>query len=107
MPAGLQEERESPAGNLELCSNSVQEKGQKYCISLFQKFQEATKQKGAEEEESKGNKKGRDVWKKWEAENTHRKTRAPLDALNLIDNQSPEKGNAVGYTGILDISFNT
>lgn len=42
MPAGLQEERESPAGNLQLCSNSVQEKGQMYCISLFQKFQEVT-----------------------------------------------------------------
>lgn len=32
--------------------------------------------------------------------------KAPLDTLNLIDNQSPEKGNALGYTGISDAAFN-
>lgn len=36
---------------------------------------------------------------------THRKMKASLDALNLIANLSPEKGNTVGYAGILATSF--
>lgn len=32
--------------------------------------------------------------------------KAPLDTLDLIDNQSPAKGIAVGYTGILAAAFN-
>lgn len=45
------------------------------------------------------------VWKKWESEKTPRKMPAPPD-VNLIDNQSPEKGKAAGCTAILVISFN-
>lgn len=40
MPAGLQEEGQSLAENLELCSNTMRERTEGHFIFLFQKFQE-------------------------------------------------------------------